>query len=261
MPSSPHDLFAEAIADAGWTLTLRRPFGGGPNPTQFEIRRGRERRRLFVYAWRITLEGKGRRRAGRKDIDYRIQTTRTHDGPLMTPVGYVGCGIGWDEERDVFGAFDLWAKRETGRSSSVHFQRSLLDGAATAGWAEVDREDGPEAAFNPSFFDRFLSWAVALKRPELQLVTPETFNRLGNEAEIVVDPWIQKRANRLRPGDHIVAEGDSGLLDDSIWIVRSIEARQRATASARYNRPLFLFRCVRHGVIVNADLLTTQGAR
>jgi hypothetical protein len=177
----------------------------------------------------------------------------------MNPTGHVGCGIGWDEEREVFGAFDLWAYRETGRSSSVHFPRTLLEEAAAQGWSEVDKDEGAEAAFAPGSTGQFLSWAIALKQSELQVLEPQTFDRNAGVADIVVDPWTQKRAKRLRSGDHIVVQGKSGLLDDSVWIINSIEAQQRPTASARYNRPLFLFRCTRHGVIVNGDWLTGQG--
>src|SRR6266511_2435615 len=99
MPSSPHDQLVQTLADAGWTVTDQARVGSGPNPTRLHIRRGRLQRRLLVYAWRITSEGKGRKKAGREDLDFRIQTTRSHEGPLLTPPGYVACGIGWDEDR------------------------------------------------------------------------------------------------------------------------------------------------------------------
>ena len=254
MPLSPHDRFVQALAGAGWTLLHRSPIGTGPNPTRVELRRGRLQRRLLVYAWRITLEGKGRRRAGRADLDYRVQTTRSHEGPLLVLPGFVGCGIGWDEERVIFAAFDPWVKRHTGASSSVHFPRALLDTAAASGWEELERpENGPQVAFQPGQIDRFLSWAVGLQRRRLIILEPEQFEREDERASVVVDPWRERRASWLRPGDQLVLEEQGKLLDMNVWEIDAIGAQQRQTRSGQYNRTALRLLCHRYGIVRNSE--------
>jgi hypothetical protein len=257
MTASPHDRFVDALEQAGWTATDRVPVGSGPNPTRVDIRRGRLHRRLLVYAWRITSEGKGRKRKDREDLDYRIQTTRSHEGPLQTPTGYVTCGIGWDEEREVFAAFDPWVKRNTGTSSSVHFTRALLDEAASSGTARRDPADhGPQIVFRPGEINEFLSWAIGLQKRRLLALDPKEFGRKDEDADVVVDPWDQPSANWLRPGDHLVVERHGALLDNSVWVIESVEVRPQKTQSGRYNRPYLGFRCKRYGVIRDPQWLS-----
>jgi len=256
MPSSPHDLFVAALAESGWTVTERLPVGSGPNPSQVQVRRGRLQRRLLVYAWRITSEGKGRKKAGREDLDYRIQTTRSHEGPLLTPAGHVSCGIGWDDERDVFASFDPWVKRYTGKSSSVHFPRTLLDDAATEGWSELDLPKyGPETSFRASEINRFLAWAVGLQRRRLVVLDPDEFHPAEERAEVIVDWWKEPLVSWLRPGDHLVLRRASELLDSSIWSIDGIEGEPQETPSGKYQRTLLRFRCTRYGVIRNPGWL------
>jgi restriction-modification system family protein len=257
----PHDRFLAALSGANWTVVTSARLGTGPNPTRAEIRRGRLHRRLLVYAWRITPEGKGRTKAGRQDQDYRIQTTRSHQGPLLNLPGYLGCGIGWDDERDVFAAFDPWVKRNTGSSSSVHIPRALLDGAAKSAWSELERpEHGPEAGFQPSEVNHFLSWATELGIRRLVQLDPTKFERDDELATVVVDPWAQHLAGWLRPGDRIVLVRSSKLVDDSVWTIDQIGAEARGTASGNYHRMLLRFRCVRYGVIRDTAWLGTVKA-
>ena len=261
MTTSPHDRFIEALVQAGWTVTDRAPVGSGPNPTVVDIRRGRLHRRLLIYAWRITSEGKGRKRKDREDLDYRIQTTRSHEGPLQTPTGYVACGIGWDEEREVFAAFDPWVKRNTGTSSSVHFTRALLDEAASAGTARRDPADhGPQIVFRPNEINEFLGWVIGLQQRRMLVLDPKSFERDDETADVVVDPWDQPSANWLRPGDHLVAQHDGELLDKTVWSIESVEVLPQETQSARYNRPYLRFRCTRYGVIRDASWLAEATA-
>jgi hypothetical protein len=109
MPTA-HSTFTQTLADHDWTIIESRPFtsGGGPNPTYLVAQHGRVVLRLLVYAWNITGEGKGRVKT-----DYRVQTTRTHEGDLVTEKGWISVGLGWNEDRGVFAAFDPWVLSAT----------------------------------------------------------------------------------------------------------------------------------------------------
>lgn len=111
-----HALFRDALINAGWQIDQDPPLsaGGGPNPSRLQIRRGRLERRLVIYAWNITSEGTGRRKAGRDNLDWRVQTTRSHEGDLLAPQGHLSVGLGWFEEGGVFAASDIWVKHTTG---------------------------------------------------------------------------------------------------------------------------------------------------
>lgn len=180
---------------------------------------------------------------------------------MQTPTGYLACGIGWDEERGVFAAFDPWVKRYTGTSSSVHFTRAMLDAAVAGGTARREPPDhGPQMTFLPSEINEFLAWAVGLQQRRLLVLDPVEFKRDDEEAEVVVDPWDQPKASWLRPADHLVLERKGDLLDDSVWVIESVEGRLQETQSARYNRIYLAFRCRRYGVIRDSKWLAEAKA-
>jgi hypothetical protein len=210
----------------------------------------------MVYAWRITLEGKGRTKAGRDDLDFRVQTTRTHEGPLLTSIGYVGCGIGWDEQRNVFAAFDPWVKRYTGQSSSVHFPRSLLDAGAVSGWTQEELPaHGPEVVFHPSQVDRFLEWTVGIRGQRLMALKPLNFQTNGDSGEFTFDNRKEPQAAWLRERDHVVLRDGGKLLDNSVWTIDEIQDVPVQTSSGNYQRIYLKFRCSRYGIIENATWL------
>lgn len=254
-PGEPLEKLLTALQAAGWKVALRQPVSqkGGPNPTRIDLRRGNDLRRFLVYSWFLTNEGKGRS----KD-DFRIQTTRTHSGPLTIEDGRVTIGIGWDLPRNVFAAFDGWTKRHTGRSSSVHVKDELLEQALTHGWAVDPLRWDPRAAFTPAGVGRLLPWVAAgqaeqreapMKALEMNLLDHET-------AEIVGDVWKSAPAPWLRVGDRLIAtDGKKKLADDSLWRVEELESFAVETDSGRYNRTHIRFRCRRVGAVHDEDVV------
>jgi hypothetical protein len=243
----PLDKLLAALGARGWVVDLREPVSGsgGPNPTRVDLRHAQDRRQLLLYSWFVTHEGKGR-----KGDNYRIQTTRTHDGSLMMERGRVTVGVGWDRQREVFAAFDGWTKRETGGSSSVHIKRALLDLAAQEGWAM----DGPRwdrrVAFTPANAGRFLTWVGEMSARREAVMEALDFTQLDADmAEIVGDTW-RDAVSWLRVGDRlIVSDGDGGLANESLWRIERLDARDVPTPSGRYNRTHIHFHCRRVGSV------------
>ncbi len=160
-PGVPLDTLLDAAEHAGYVVTLKQAVSarGGPNPTRVDLRRGPLLVKLLIYSWYITLEGKGRA----KD-DFRIQTTRTHDGPLRSERGRISVGIGWRVQDKLFVAFDAWAKRYTGSSSSVHTKRAFIDEVAQQGSAISGGEylHDPRCGFDEAHVGDFIRWAHSL---------------------------------------------------------------------------------------------------
>lgn len=243
----PLDKLLAALRARGWVVDLGEPVSqsGGPNPTRVDLRHAQDRRQLLIYSWFVTHEGKGR-----KGGNYRIQTTRTHDGPLMMESGRVTVGIGWDRQRGVLAAFDGWTKRETGSSSSVHIKRSLLDAAVDEGWAI----DGPSwdarVAFRPEEAGRFLTWVGEMSARREAVLEAVDINLVDSgTADIVADTWRDAVA-WLRVGDRlIVSDGSGGLRNESLWRIEGLQARVVPTPSGRYNRTHIHLRCRRVGTV------------
>lgn len=250
----PLDQLLDALTALGWAVDLRQPVAesGGPNPTRVDLRHAQDTRRLLLYSWFVTGEGKGRAKN-----DFRIQTTRTHEGPLASEHGRVTVGIGWDRRRQVFAAFDGWTKRQTGHSSSVHIKRDLLDRAQQDGWAlETPRWDA-RAVFDRANAGRFLMWIGEMSGLREGLLNPVDYTlHDADHADIVGDVWGGKPTGWLRVGDRVVImDKDGGLLNDSLWRISDLEAKQVPTPSGRYNRTRIVFRCERVGRIVDQAAL------
>jgi hypothetical protein len=251
----PLDKLLSALSDRGWIVDLREPVSqsGGPNPTRIDLRHSQDRRRLLAYSWFVTHEGKGR-----KGDNYRIQTTRTHDGPLMMEPGRVTVGLGWDRQREVFGAFDGWTKRETGSSSSVHIKRALLDTATEEGWALDGPHWDPRVAFTVEYAGRFLTWIGEMSARREAVIQALDFTLVDRDtAEIVGDTW-RDAVSWLRVGDRmIVGDGDGGLVNDSLWRIERLDAGVVQTPSGRYNRTHIHFRCRRVGTVRDPSVVET----
>lgn len=251
----PLDELLKAVRAAGWKVELRQPVSqkGGPNPTRLDLRRGSTVRRFLVYAWFATHEGKGR-----ANDNFRIQTRRTHPGPLMNERGRITVGFGWERRRRVFGIFDGWTKRESGKSSSVHIKDDLLERGAADGWALDGPRWDPRAAATPENIRKAVDWIVA-QHEELREapLKAKEFTALGEDrAEIVGDVWGSNPASWLRKGDRlIVTDGKKRLISDALWRVESLEPFKRPTKSGRYNRTHIRFRCRRVGTVHDSQVL------
>jgi hypothetical protein len=251
--SAAHQRFRDALEAAGWQIMQDVPLSGNDraaNPSRLRVRRGLLQRQILAYAWRIQDEGKGRVKAGRADLDWRIETTRSHDGDLLAPPGHLSVGLGWFADRGVFAGFDPWVKRTTGKTSSVHFTDVLLRAGAAHGWAEEMRHDGPTCSFRPELVDRFLSWALECSHDTLLMtVNPMEYSLDDQDvARLRLDPWRSWRYFDLRSGDCLVLSRDGQLLSDVVWRIEAIDTdRQKSTGGS--NRPYLVLRCRRHGIV------------
>jgi hypothetical protein len=248
----PLGTLLDALEALGWVVDLCEPVStsGGKNPTRVDLRQSQDRRQLLVYSWFVTGEGKGR-----KGTDYRIQTTRAHDGPLMFEPGRITVGLGWDRERQVFAVFDGWTKRETGRSSSVHIARALLDAAAEQGWAMGGPRWDARVAFTEAEAGRFLIWIggmTARREAVIDALKIKLHDR--NAAEIVGDTW-RDAIPWLRVGDRmILADANGTLADDSLWRIEDLTAKAAQAPSGNYNRTHIHFSCRRVGIVRDPDI-------
>lgn len=253
MLSAPHQRFRGALGAAGWQIMQDVPLSDdnrAANPSRMRIRRGRLQRQILAYAWNIRSEGLGRVKAGRDDLDWRVQTTRSHEGDLLAPPGHLSVGLGWFADRGVFAGFDPWIKRTTGGSSSVHFTDALLWKGAADGWAQEMRLDGPTCSFRPELVERFLSWALACNHDTLLMtVTPLEYSLDDHGvAQLRLDPRRGWRYFDLRLGDCLVLSTDGQLLNNVVWRIEAIETdRQKSAAGS--NRPYLVLRCRRHGIV------------
>jgi hypothetical protein len=241
------DVLEGALEARGWAVLERaRKYSGSPNPTFLSLRRGRVGARLLVYGWRITGEGKGR-----KKTDYRIQTTVAGRNPIEIVPGTTGVGLGWDDQRSVFAVFDLWTKRYANWSDSVHITRALLDAAAAEGWAEEMRPDGPEAAFRPDTIDGLFGWLGSQASRRTLPVVPESTSVTGDGLTVVVAKPKQSRATAARPGDYLVLVDDAGgLTDHYVWRVSGDpEPGWETGAGGRQKLKRLTLEAVRHGVV------------
>jgi hypothetical protein len=238
----------DKFCDQGWTVGMQEPVHRrSPNPTRVALTRGRqERLGLIMYAWAVTGEGKGRR-----GTDYRIQTTRSHEGALLSEARRLTLCFGVDAAREVIAVFDGWTKRNTGGSSSVHIKRSMLDEAANAGYATYGPPWDARAAARFDQIDKLLPWIHAQTRTRLAAVQAEEHSVSGESAIARADLWDSAPAAWLRPGDRLVLADRTGqhLVDDSIWAVGGLEVT--ITKLGRYPRRAVTFTCQRYGRVKN----------
>ncbi len=245
--SAVDDVLAR-FSDQGWTVVTQEPVHGrSPNPTRVDLVRGRrERLALLVYAWKVTGEGQGR-----TGTNYRIQTTRSHEGELLSEPGRLTLGFGVDAAREVIAVFDGWTKRNTGGSSSVHIKRAMLDEAAAVGYATYGPPWDARAAARFDEIDKLVPWFDAQFKTRLAAVQAMEHSVSGESAIARADLWDSAPAAWLRPGDRLVLADRAGehLAVDSIWAVRSLEVT--VTTPGRYPRRSVTFTCQRHGRVRN----------
>ena len=238
-----------AFAKHGWkeVSTERMSSGRSPNPTRVDLAFGNRRRlSLVMYAWNVTGEGKGR-----SGDNFRIQTTRGHDGELLSDENRLTLGFGIDTKRDVLVVFDGWTKRNTGGSSSVHIRRALLEAAAEKGFGV----DGPRwdarVACRTSDIEPLLRWIDDQMKPRLAAVQALSYEVNGENATATADLWDSAPAAWLRIADQLVLadRGGEHLVDDSIWTVKDLAVA--VVSEGRYPRRNVTFTLRRHGRVKN----------
>ncbi|HMO00360.1 MAG TPA: hypothetical protein PKD59_13185 [Miltoncostaeaceae bacterium] len=202
--------------------------------------------KLLVYSWYITLEGKGR-----KKDDFRIQTTRTHDGPLRSERGRITIGIGWRVQDRLFVAFDAWAKRYTGSSSSVHTRRAFIDEVAQQGLA-IGGEylHDPRCGFDEAHVGDFIGWAFSLAPPRRVGLVPARTTSIDAKHKVITGKIHATQATgRLREKDTIILfDRKRQIADPGLWRVTSLSPVEEETAAGR-SRWLVDFSCQLVGTV------------
>jgi hypothetical protein len=250
------DQVVAAFTRASWVATKQERVSGGrtSNPTRLDLARGKQHLKLLVYAWKITGEGKGR--AG---DNYRIQTTRSHEGDLLTEVQRLTIGFGIDQDRGVIAAFDGWTKRATGSSSSVHIERQTLDRARDEGYAEQMPLWDSRVGTRLDDIDRLLGWISRQRQTRTAGFEPLEFEVDGPTAVVRADLWASSPAAWLRQGDQLFLADRSfeQLRDPRIWTVRDVSVTI-TNPGHRYPRRTVTFGCTLHGRVNNPDKLLRE---
>jgi hypothetical protein len=242
----PLDKLLAAVEAAGYAVELKQAVSAhGVNPTRVDLRLGTHFTKLLIYSWFITLEGHGRA----KD-DFRIQTTRAHDGPLKKERSRVSVGVGWRLEADVFVAFDAWAKRYTGSSSSVHIRRALIEAVLEDGGAQDGPRHDPRYGFAAANAIGFVQWAHALDDPKVAVLAPHDWTRVDdNNAVIVGKVHATQPTSWVREKDRlIIINTNKRIADDALWQIRSLTPVEAKTEAGRPRR-FIRFECRRLGKV------------
>jgi len=246
-PGEPLDRLLHAVQRAGYTVDLRQAVSahGGVNPTRVDLRLGPHVTKFLVYSWYMTLEGKGRG----KD-DFRIQTTRAHDGPLVDEKSRVTVGLGWRRTDDVFVAFDAWAKRYTGSSSSVHTRRALVDAVIRDGSGKDGPRHDPRFGFNVARAADFVTWAHGLRAAKVAVLAPHDWTRVDdNNAILVGKVHSSLPTSWLRMGDRLmIINTNKRIADQALWKIRSLTPLEEKTPAGRPRR-FIRFDCRRVGKV------------
>lgn len=252
----PLEKLLAAIAAAGYSVERKQAVSahGGVNPTRIDLRLGPHFTKLLIYSWFITLEGHGRA----KD-DFRIQTTRAHEGPLMKEKARVSVGVGWHLDTDVFVAFDAWAKRYTGSSSSVHIRRALVDAVQRNGASKDGPRHDPRYGFDAANVFGFVQWAHALDDPKVAVLAPQDWIRLDdNNATIVGKVHATQPTSWLRERDRlIVIDTNKRIADDALWQIRNLTPVEEKTPAGRPRR-FIRFDCRRVGKVKDLSRETIE---
>lgn len=250
------DQVVDGFRAAGWTATRQERVSGSraANPTRVDLARGKQQLKLLVYAWKITGEGKGR-----TGTNYRIQTTRSHDGDLLTESDRLTIGFGIDEDRGVIAAFDGWTKRATGSSSSVHIERNTLDQARDTGYAEQAPKWDSRAATGLDDTDRLLNWLTLQRQTRFAGFEPIDLHVDGTNAIVSADLWASSPAAWLRPNDRMYLSDRSyeQLRDPGVWAIRHVNVTV-VNPGERYPRRRVTFTCTRHGRVNNPQQLLRE---
>lgn len=252
----PLDKLLAAIEGAGYVVELKQAVSihGGVNPTRIDLRLGPHYTKLLMYSWFITLEGHGRA----KD-DFRIQTTRAHEGPLMEEARRVSVGVGWRLEDDVFVAFDAWAKRYTGSSSSVHIRRALVEAVKKDGAGQDGPRHDPRYGFDPAHAIGFVQWAHGLRDSKVAVLAPHHWTRVDdNKAVIVGKVHATQPTSWVREKDRLmIINTNKRIADDSLWQIRSLAPVEETTAAGRPRR-FIRFECRRLGKVEDLSRATIE---
>ena len=151
-----------------------------------------------IFSWGISHGGKGRR-----PDEYRVQTTRPGDIPLLDPAVRTLL-LGYHEELDVFAAWDVRIHPNPSSSASLQVPLATLRGAAVDGIAAHPRLVSGEAevviAFKPEAMSTYLEMASRLPEPAAGAADVEWSARAGNGETVEIEdlPADEKRRTEIR---------------------------------------------------------------
>lgn len=243
-PVSAIEVVLAAFRSNGWAaLSTERVSGkGSPNPTRVDLGFARQRLPLMMYAWKLTGEGNGRTGG-----NFRIQTTRSHPGELLSEDGRLTLGFGISASGDVVSVFDGWTKRNSGSSSSVYVKQSLLAEAADGGLRTDGSPWDARAACRSSEIHLLLPWINRQANRRLAAVQALSYDIDGQTGTATADLWDSAPAAWLRAGDQMVLVDRTGtkFVDDSIWTVKDLSVN--VTRPGRNPRRAVTFTLKRHG--------------
>jgi putative restriction endonuclease len=157
---------------------------------------------LRVFLWRVTHGG-----ARRAAHEYRVQTTRPHNQPLLADTSRQTLLLGYHEALDVFAAWDVRVHPDPGGSSSLQVDLDLLEGAAEHGFVSRPRETraGRElvVAFDPDSIGAYLEVVERLAATGVESATPAV--EAATSGSPVPDSVLPVEAERRREIRHVAA--------------------------------------------------------
>jgi putative restriction endonuclease len=149
-----------------------------------------------VFSWRISPGGRGR-----SPEEYRVQTTRPNDLPFLV-AGEKTLLLGWEDELDVFAAWDVRMHANPRSSDSLQVRLPILEAASEEGFVTWTRQvrAGTELvmAFRPEAMATYLTAAELLPGPDDPPSEMEAAGKAGNGAtasggELPEDPIRRRR--------------------------------------------------------------------
>lgn len=250
----------KALDESGWKTVRQKPISEhGPNPSEVDLQRAGKVHKILLYAWTTTHEGLTRN----KD-DLRVQWTPSFYAPdkTLAPVpftaGRMPVGVGWWPEERVFFLFDVWTKRLSKWSASIHVTRDALDRAARSRTSAVDeRRWDPRIAIPWECAAEMIPWAVGQRARREAVIKPieaPVYN--GQKVTVKAKHWGNLATAYIRKNDDIVLiDGRKKLLTPAIWRVDTV------TADTAVKPQIVTFHC-HHAAVVHDEpaILRSFGA-
>lgn len=176
---SSRELSAVLVAALkGESLSVAPGFDGGSRPMRMRI----DGKAFRVFLWNIRTGG-----ATRDVEEYRVQTRRPADVPLLVPRRRT-LVLGYHAELDVFAGWDPRSHPNPGRSSSLQVPLSLLKEGASEGIAararKVRRGSEVVIAFAPAAIATYLEVAPTLPPPRANARAMKAWARTGSGEEV-----------------------------------------------------------------------------
>jgi len=125
----------EGLVSGGYAIV--NEFDSGARPVTIAVANADGVREFRVFCWNITPGGQGR-----SPDERRVQTTRPNDAPFLIPDDLQTLVLGYDEDHDLFAAWDV--EKHPNPSSSASLQiplgRATLEEGAATGFAARERQ-------------------------------------------------------------------------------------------------------------------------